>query len=254
MSPRSSIRAAFARLPHPVRHRVRLARRRVARWERGRRIARPVRWGSLRRTRPVSTDFGFDRGTPVDRIYLDRFFAEHTADIRGAVLEVGGPAFSGPHGHDVTSTDILDIDAMNPRVTIVGDLSVPGVLPAEAFDCAVVPQTLQYVADPRGAIENLVGALRPGGVLLLTLPVIAQIDHGAPAVDRWRVTPTGLRDLLGRWCPDAEVTVTSVGNVLTATAFLQGIAAEELRPEEFDVTDPIYPMLAMARVRRAGGA
>jgi SAM-dependent methyltransferase len=27
----------------------------------------PVRWGSLRRTRPVSTYYGYDRGNPIDR-------------------------------------------------------------------------------------------------------------------------------------------------------------------------------------------
>jgi SAM-dependent methyltransferase len=200
----------------------------------------------------VSSDYGFDRGRAVDRVYLDRFFAAHVRDIRGAVLEVGGPVFSGVHGRDVTSTDIVDIDPENARATIIGDLAVPGVLPRDAFDCAVVPQTLQYVADPRVAIANLYESLRPGGVLLLTVPGIAQIDHRAVAVDRWRITPAGLAELLVRWCPDAEIAVEGAGNVLTAMAFLQGISVEEMRPEDFDVLDPVYPMLAMARVRRGG--
>ena len=32
-------------------------------------------WGNLRRLRPFSVYYGFDRGTPVDRYYLDRFLA-----------------------------------------------------------------------------------------------------------------------------------------------------------------------------------
>jgi hypothetical protein len=35
-------------------------------------IGLPV-WISLRRTRPVSEQWGFDRGTPVDRFYFDDF-------------------------------------------------------------------------------------------------------------------------------------------------------------------------------------
>jgi len=199
----------------------------------------------------VSIDYGLDRGTPIDRVYLDRFFAAHAADIRGAVLEVGGPVFSGRHGRGVTSTDIVDIDAENEAATIVADLAVPGVLPADAFDCILVPQTLQYVADPQVAVTNLRDALRPGGVLLLTVPVIAKIDRHAAGVDRWRVTPVGLRALLDRWCPGAEVRVESAGNVLTATAFLQGISVEEMRPADFDAVDPMFPMVTMARVVRS---
>lgn len=250
MSLRARVVAIARGLPYPLRH----AGRRIMRWGRGRRIARPVRWGSLRRTRPVSIEYGLDRGTPVDRVFIDRFFAAHASDIRGAVLEVGGPVFSGRHGRGVESTDIVDIDPTNERATIVADLAAAAALPRAAFDCAVVPQTLQYVSDPRAAVANLHDALRPGGVLLITVPVIAKIDAHAADVDRWRITPVGLRELLAAWCPTAEVSVESAGNVLVATAFLQGIAAEEMRPADFDVLDPMYPMIAMARVVRAGSA
>jgi SAM-dependent methyltransferase len=246
MSARDRLHDLARRLPHPVRH----AARQVARWPRGRRMARPVRWGSLRRTRPVSSSYGLDRGTAVDRVYLDRFFDARRADIRGAVLEVGAPVFSGRFGTGVISTDVVDIDPRNDRATIVGDLGVPGLIPVESFDCVIVPQTLQYVADPRVAVVGLHAALRPGGVLLITMPMIAKLDDRAADVDHWRITPVGMRAALAAWCPGAEVTVESAGNVLTATAFLQGLAAEELRPEEFDVVDPMYPMIVMARVRR----
>jgi hypothetical protein len=37
------------------------------------------------------------------------------------------------------------------------------------------------------------------------------------------------------------------GNVLAATAFLQGIAWNELRPEELDYRDPMYQVSIAAR-------
>ena len=39
-------------------------------------------------TKPVSDHWGWDRGTPVDRYYIEQFLAEHAADVRGRVLEV----------------------------------------------------------------------------------------------------------------------------------------------------------------------
>jgi hypothetical protein len=47
------------------------------------------------------------------------------------------------------------------------------------------------------------------------------------------------------------VTVTSYGNVLAATAFLQGLAAEELHPEELDYRDPDYEVLISVRAVKA---
>src|SRR5262249_663619 len=39
------------------------------------------RWGNLRRTSPFSATFGFERGTPVDRFYLERFLDAHRDSI-----------------------------------------------------------------------------------------------------------------------------------------------------------------------------
>jgi hypothetical protein len=48
------------------------------------------RWGNLRRTAPFSDNWGWDRGTPIDRVYIERFLREHAEDVRGDVLEIGG--------------------------------------------------------------------------------------------------------------------------------------------------------------------
>src|SRR5438094_3360732 len=53
-----------------------------------RRLSRPVRLGTLRPTSPISTDFGYDRGTPIDRYYIEAFLSHHRSSIRGHVLEV----------------------------------------------------------------------------------------------------------------------------------------------------------------------
>lgn len=240
----------FARLlPAALREPMRAFVHRPAIWRR----LSPPRWGNLRRTDPFSRRYGFDRGTPIDRHYLDRFFRSASEDIRGRVLEVKDAGFTERFGRAVRSIDIVDIDATNTGATLVADLAEPGSLPRDSFDCAIVPQTLYLVSDPGAALANLWGSLAPGGVLLLSLPTIAKADHEFPELDRWRFTPSGVADLLGRCCPGGEARIVAYGNVLTAVAFLLGLAAEELRPVELEQVDPAFPVLTCARVRRPPG-
>jgi hypothetical protein len=53
-----------------------------------------VNFGDLRRTAPVSRWFGFDRGLPVDRRYIEGFLRRYSSDIRARVLEVGDSAYT----------------------------------------------------------------------------------------------------------------------------------------------------------------
>ena len=66
--------------------------------------------------------------------------------------------------------DILMATEGNPQATIVGDLTDAPQIPSDAFDCAIVTQTLQFVYDVRAALATLHRILAPGGVLLATVP------------------------------------------------------------------------------------
>jgi SAM-dependent methyltransferase len=231
------------------------ARVRLRRLMRLQRLVLRPRWGNLRRRRPFSEHFGNDRGTPVDRIYIARFLAEHAVDVRGHVLEVGDSGYTGRYGGSVVArSDVLDIDPGNRAATIVADLAQPDSLPSDRFDCFLLIQTLQYVADVQAALRNAWKSLRPGGVLLVCVPGISRLDPDpGPAHDLHRFTPAGLAATLRATLPAAEQHTVGYGNLLTAVAFLYGIAAEELRPEELAAYDPHYPVLAAARVVRPAG-
>jgi SAM-dependent methyltransferase len=218
------------------------------------RRARPVRWGSLRRPRPVSEHYGRDRGTPVDRVYIDAFIGEHAADIRGRVLEVGSTVYATHFGTDVSRLDVVDIAVNSPDTTIVADLADAGSLPEATFDCILLPQTLQYVRDVDTALANCWQSLRPGGVLLVTVPAIAKLDHHLIDVDRWRFLPNGLAQWAGRACPDAQTEVGAEGNLVASIAFLHGVAAEELRADELAARDESYPMITWARIMKPATA
>lgn len=240
------VRRLGRRLPAPLRRPVDLVRHS----RKLRRRLRPVRWGNLRRTRPISRRYGFDRGTPVDRWMLDRFVASHADVITGRVLEIGGDVFASRFGGSIESVDVLDIDPRNDRATLIADLGEPDCLPEAAFDCILLPQTLQYVSVPEVAVANLWRALAPGGTLLLTVPAVAKVDHDLVPIDSWRFLPPAVRLLVDRCCPGAESQVAAHGNVLTAVAFLLGVAAEELDHTELAEDDPLHPVLTCAVVRR----
>jgi len=208
-----------------------------------------VKWGSLRRTDPFSRQWGYDRGTPIDRIYIEQFVSDHGADVRGSCLEVlNGDYIDRFGGVRVTRRDVLDIDPANTNATIVADLGEVNCLPEARFDCVIFTQTLHLIPDMRVAIANIWRALAPGGVLLLTVPAMGRHDtHQGFHHDRWRVTQTGL-DWLVSDLPGARATSATYGNLVSCTAFLYGLAAEELSSEELTYTDPQFPLIVVSRV------
>jgi SAM-dependent methyltransferase len=61
------------------------------------------------------------------------------------------------------------------------------------FDLVICTQVLEYVAEPCLVLGELHRVLRPGGVLLLSVPSACPMDA---AEECWRFLPAGLRHLL----------------------------------------------------------
>ncbi len=59
----------------------------------------------------------------------------------------------------------------------------------------------------------------------------------------WHYTGRSVRRLAEEAFGEGAVDVTTYGNVLTATSFLYGLAASDLRPEEIDAHDPLYEVV-----------
>lgn len=237
--PLRALTALAARLPA---ERRRLLRQRL------RRLARPAWLGTLRRVTPLSNQWGFDRGTPVDRYYIERFLEEHRGDIRGRVLEVKDSGYTDRFGTAVARRDVLDIDAGNPNATIVADITAADVVASDSFDCFVLTQTLQLILDTRAALGHAHRILRPGGVLLATVPCISRIiPRYGLTTDYWRFTAASCSALFGEAFGPGAVAVRPYGNVLAATAFLAGMAREELSPRELDAADEYFPVIIAVR-------
>lgn len=215
-----------------------------------------VDFGDLRRTRPISGDFGFDRGLPIDRYYIERFLAARADDIRGRVLEVGDASYTRRFGGSrVTRSDVLHVHEGAPEATIVGDLASADHVPSDAFDAIVLTQTLHLIYDVRAAIATLHRILAPGGVLLATVPGISPIDRTEwKDTWFWALTEQSARRLFEERFAESVVDVKGHGNVLAAVAFIEGIASEELSQPELDVVDASYPVCIAIRAVKPDGA
>lgn len=213
---------------------------------------RPVGWirfGDLRRTAPINRHWGCERGQPVDRYYIDQFLSRQAADIRGRVLEVGDDSYTRKFGGErVTQRDILHVTAGNPIATVVADLSDADHVPSDTFDCIILTQTLHLIYDVRAAMRTLHRILRPDGVLLLTVPGISQTtDENWRDSWYWSFTVPSLTRLAGEFFPEGSFQVGSHGNVLSAVAFLHGLAQQELRPGELGAHDRDFPVVVTLR-------
>jgi len=206
--------------------------------------------GDLRRVTPIDTRFGEGRGKPVDRHYIERFMESHAGDIIGRVLEVGDDTYTRRYGGArVARSDVIHAEPSHPRATVFANLADADDAPSDTYDCLICPQTLTYIYPVQRALEAMHRILKPGGVLLATVPGISQISP----YDRdrwgeyWRFTSQSLRRLLGEVFLPEHVAVETYGNVLASTAFLQGLAVEDLRPDELDHHDQRYEMLIAGR-------
>lgn len=230
-------------LPAPQRRWLR------ARFNGGHRDDRPplnrVQMGALRRVTPIDDNFGFGRGLPIDRYYIERFLDAHAPDVRGRVLEVADASYTRKFGGDrVTHSDVLHVTEGNPEATIVGDLACADHIPSNAFDCVILTQTLHLIYDMRAAVKTLYRILKPGGVLLVTVPGISQIDrYECKETWYWSLTTRSARRLFEEAFAEGNVLVEGHGNVLAAVAFLYGLAVAEMQAEELNHRDPAYEVL-----------
>lgn len=230
----------LGKTPVPLRWRKRLQR-----------LRRPAWLGTIRRTKPLSDHYGRDRGTPVDRYYIEQFLAAERAAIRGRVLEVMNRDYTVRFGAAVDTSDVLDIDPGNSDATIVTDLSAADAVPTGSFDCFILTQTLQYIYDLEAAVAHAHRILGPGGTLLCTLPVVSRIDRRELESEYWRLTAAACSRLFGRVFAPDDVVVRGRGNVLAAVAFLVGMAAEELSARELERDDPFFPLVVTVRATKA---
>jgi SAM-dependent methyltransferase len=209
-------------------------------------------WGYLRRLQPVSPDFGYDRGLPIDRYYIERFLEKHRKDVAGRTLEIGDDEYTRRYGGDrTTRRDVLHVHSGNPAATIVGDLGDAPQIADATFDCTVVTQTLHLIYDVDRAVATLHRILRPGGVVLATFPGISQLSRDEwSSTWSWALDSRLARQLFASHFGDHNITVEAHGNSLAAAAFLQGLTTTDLAPVQLEADQTRCELLVSVRAVR----
>ena len=212
-----------------------------------------VRFGDFLRYAPFSTQFGYDRGGPVDRFYIENFLEQEAACIRGSVLEIGDNAYTLLYGGDkIIKSDILHVDDSNPNATLVGDISNAPDIPDNTFDCIVLTQTLHLIYHFKDALRTCHRILKPGGALLLTVPGITPIDHGEwKNTWYWSFTDRAMQRLMEETFPGSDIDVNPFGNVFTSTAFLNGMGLPEVPSEMLKYNDPHFQVIITVKATKA---
>jgi len=104
----------------------------------------------------------------------------------------------------------LDVTSRYGVADVVTNEFLP--FPDASFDLVICTQSLQYVPDPAGAVAEFRRVVRPGGVVLLTVPHVWEYDR---AVLEHRFTEPVLADLFAAW-DDVRV-VENGGRAVTWT-------------------------------------
>ena len=210
-----------------------------------------VDFGDLRRRYPFCRVYGYERGRPIDRYYIENFLERNADAIQGRVLEIGDDSYTRRFGGDrVTHRDVLHAHDV-PEATIIGDITAMPDVPADHFDCMIVNQTLQLIYDIEAAIAEIYRVLKPGGTLLATFPGLSQIsDPEWRHIWHWGFTGLSTERFMASAFPRSHTEITTHGNALAAAAFLFGLAEEDLTPRELDLQDPDYHLLLTVRATK----
>ncbi len=214
------------------------------------RLYKKVEFHDPVRTQPVSRLFGIDRGMPIDRYYIEKFLSAHSHDIRGCILEIAEDTyarkFADLKSRETTVFETLHVDGSGKPSTITGDLSKPASLPGNRYDCFICTQTYNFIYDVTQAIAGTHRLLKNDGIVLATVAGISQVSRYD--MDRWgdywRFTGQSALKLFEDVFGEGHVEVVTFGNVLAATALLQGLAVEDLPDRKMlDENDPDYQVI-----------
>lgn len=201
---------------------------------------------SERSVKPISTKYGYDRGNPVDRYFINQFFAEYSDDIKGKCLEVVDPKVINEFGGDkVTQADAIDL-FVTKQATVYGNLKdLKGVVKSNTYDCLIISQTIHVNDDYDSIIKECYRILKPGGVLLVTLPTLSPTWN--LQINMWRFSIESAKHVFSKYFNSKKLTVKSYGNQTGAIFFWSGFAIEEMTAAELKKNDPKMPLIIGVR-------
>ncbi|MEK7568572.1 MAG: methyltransferase domain-containing protein [Patescibacteria group bacterium] len=211
-----------------------------------RRIIKPAAFYFCRSTTgPLSNYYGFDRGVPIDRFYIENFLKQNQKDIHGTCLELLNNNYTTTYGKEkVVKSDVLDLDEKNKMANIFDDLRHLKKIADNSYDCIILTQVFQFIDNVDAGISECHRILKSGGVLLVTLPSISRIDcvSGVEG-DYWRFTEASAKYLFEKKFSSKQLNISTYGNARSGIYFYAGLAQEDTSSRILGKNDPNFPLI-----------
>lgn len=201
--------------------------------------APPNRWNWLRRRRAPEAAPVLPELRPGDlwysprRYFVDAFFFREAAGLPpGArVLDIGGKKVRKRGQFDISKYPLrVEYANISPEAQpdyLCDAASIP--VPDGTYDAAILAEVLEHVAHPEPVLKEAGRVLRPGGVLLMTVPFHCDI-HADPH-DYARYTDTWMDGRL-KEAGFSQVAIERQGRLLSVSAdMLKRFAAQGTWPE-----------------------
>lgn len=201
---------------------------------------------------PISEQFATERGTPVDRIYIEKFLSKCKEYIQGDVLEIEDAFYTKKYGQNqVKKSIVMDVSKKESQIDFNANIETGEGIRDQVADCFILTQTLMYIFDLKAAAHNIIRLLKPGGIVLITCSCLSQ--NSKRCMDNYGSYFNFNAAVFEKMFIGEAATVIksgSYGNVKTVTAHLVGMCAEDLRKEDFEMDDKYYPLIVYAVVKR----
>ena len=203
--------------------------------------------------KPINNRFGRDLGTPVDRVYIEKFLEANKDCIRGTVMEIESDDYIKKFGVEKVQEEIiLHVKGWGGPSVIKGNFETGEGLKDDMVDCIICTQTLQYIYNLQEAVKNIYKIIKPEGIALITVPGIKSLSvyHDSMWGEYWSFTKKSLFRMFADVFGEENVEVTSYGNVKTAMSYLYGLSAEMLCSQDFEYDDDNVPFIITAKVKK----
>ncbi len=202
---------------------------------------------------PISRQFGTERGTPIDRYYIEQFLEEHKEFIQGDVLEIEDNSYTIRFGQDrVKLSVVMDVSCTDSDITFNGNLETGDGIREEIADCFILTQTLMYIYDLKSCAHHISRLLKKDGVVLITCSGISQ--NSVRCMDNYgcyfNFNEAALIKMFEQEPSFTVVESGSLGNVKTVISHLGGLCCEDLKEEDFKINDKYYPLIVYAVVKK----
>ena len=202
-------------------------------------------------TTPISEQFGTERGTPVDRYYIEYFLNMNANKIQGDVLEIEDNNYTKKYGNNYNSI-VMDVSSKADNIDFNANLETGEGIIDNIADCFICTQTLMYIFDLKKAAHNIGRLLKKDGVALITCSGLSQNsrrcmeNYGA----YWGFNEAVFKKMFSDETSLEVVDTGSYGNIKTVVAHISGLCFEDLEEKDFVENDLCYPLIVYAVVRK----